>query len=182
MYVFPNYFTKRNFQSHFLRKLLKPLARKICDLMRRWEISTWGTEHSNYIQRSYLSSLELAMHLAVRTLSKISQGWVFYRTPAENAQSKWFWQRWMQNIHGAVPSAKDDGVLGNTVFTSLLRLRRSLSLCIDNPSYWLQSLYRQYFFPDLTPWIKNLCSATFMFQLLHSPYFKFSINHLCYRS
>ena len=53
MYIFPTYFAKRNFRSHFLRKFLKPLANKICDVMWGWEISTWRTEHSNYLPKSH---------------------------------------------------------------------------------------------------------------------------------
>ena len=53
MYIFPTYFTKRNFQIHFLRTFLKPLANKICDVVQRWEISTWRTEHSNNLPKSH---------------------------------------------------------------------------------------------------------------------------------
>ena len=53
MYIFPTYFAKRNFRSHFLRKFLKPLAKKICDVMWGWEILTWRTEHSNYLPKSH---------------------------------------------------------------------------------------------------------------------------------
>ena len=53
MYIFPTYFTRRSFQSHFLHKFLKALANKICDVMWGWEISTWRTEHSNYLPKSH---------------------------------------------------------------------------------------------------------------------------------
>ena len=46
-------FEKRNFRIHFHRKFLKPLANKICDVMWGWEISTWRTEHSNYLPKSH---------------------------------------------------------------------------------------------------------------------------------
>ena len=52
MYIFPTYFTKWNFQSHFLCKFLKALAIKVCDVMWVWEISTWRTEHSSYLPKS----------------------------------------------------------------------------------------------------------------------------------
>ena len=53
MYVFPAYFAKRNFWSHFLCKFLKALANKMCDVMRVLEISTWRTEHSNHLPKSH---------------------------------------------------------------------------------------------------------------------------------
>ena len=53
IYTSPTYFAKRNFRIHFLRKFLKPLANKICDVMWGWEISTWRTEHSNYLPKSH---------------------------------------------------------------------------------------------------------------------------------
>ena len=99
MYIFPTYFTKRNRRSHFLRKYLKALVNKICDVMWEWEISTWRTEHSNHLPKSYHG----------RNLRCI---WVYvllqkYRIPAANIQSKWFRQRWMQNIDREVPLPKD---------------------------------------------------------------------------
>ena len=56
---------------------------------------------------------------------------------------------------------------------------RSFNLCIDNLSYWLQSRHRQsVFLTCFNPWVNNLCSATFIFQLSHSPCFKSSISYL----
>ena len=52
-YLFPTYFAKWNFRSHFLCKFLKPLANKICDIMWGWEISTWRTEYSKYLPKSH---------------------------------------------------------------------------------------------------------------------------------
>ena len=53
MYIFPTYLAKRNFRSHFLCKFLRALANKICDVMWGWEISTWRTEHINYLPKSH---------------------------------------------------------------------------------------------------------------------------------
>ena len=53
MYIFPTYFAKRNFSSHFLCKFLKALANKICDVMWGWEVSTWRTGHSNCLPKSH---------------------------------------------------------------------------------------------------------------------------------
>ena len=53
MYIFPTYLAKQNFRSHFLRKIFKALANKICDVMWGCEISTWRTEHSNYLPESH---------------------------------------------------------------------------------------------------------------------------------
>ena len=53
MYIFPTYYAKRNLRSHFLRKFLKALTNKICDVMWGLEISTWRTEHSNYLPKSH---------------------------------------------------------------------------------------------------------------------------------
>ena len=72
MYIFRTYFEKWNFRSHFLRKFLKPLSNKICNVMWGWEISTWRAEEPSWLLH--------AMHLAVRTPAKISQGWVFHKT------------------------------------------------------------------------------------------------------
>ena len=105
MYIFPTYFAKRNFRSHFLRKFLKPLANKICDVMWGWEISTWRTEHSNYLPKSHHGCNLRCIWLYV-LLQKYPR--VKGRIPAANAKSKWFWQRWMQNICRAVPLPKDE--------------------------------------------------------------------------
>ena len=53
MYIFLTYFAKPTFQSHFLHNFLKPLSNKIYDVMFGWEISTWRTEHSNYLPKSH---------------------------------------------------------------------------------------------------------------------------------
>ena len=55
MYIFPTYFPKRNFRSHFLRKFLKALVIKICAVIWGWEISTWRMEHSNYLPKNHHS-------------------------------------------------------------------------------------------------------------------------------
>ena len=47
MYIFPTYFAKRNFQSHFLRKFLKALTNKICDIM--WDEKFQLKERSTVI-------------------------------------------------------------------------------------------------------------------------------------
>ena len=65
--------------------------------------------------------------------------------------------------------------------------------CSGNPWTILKPLHRQFFLPasipaqtifliSFNPYINNLCSATFIFQLSHSPCFKSSINHLSYWS
>ena len=53
MYIFPTYFAKRNFRSHFFCKFLKALANKICDAMWEWEISSWRMENSNYLPKRH---------------------------------------------------------------------------------------------------------------------------------
>ena len=53
MYIFPTYFAQRNFGSYLLRKFLKALANKICDVMWGWEISTCGTELSNNLPKRH---------------------------------------------------------------------------------------------------------------------------------
>ena len=67
MFIFLICFEKRNFRIHFHRKFLKPLANKICDVMWGWEISTWRTEHSNYLPKSHqccnLRCIWLYVHL-----------------------------------------------------------------------------------------------------------------------
>ena len=35
-------------------------------------------------------------------------GLAFHRIPAANAENKWFWQRWIQKIHCAVPLPKGE--------------------------------------------------------------------------
>ena len=52
MYIFPTYFAKRILRSHFLHNCLKALANKIYDVMWRWKVSTWRTEHNNYLPNS----------------------------------------------------------------------------------------------------------------------------------
>ena len=37
----------------FLHKFLKVLAKKICDVMWGWKVSTWRTECSNYLPKSH---------------------------------------------------------------------------------------------------------------------------------
>ena len=85
------------------------------NVWRLWQTNMWrnvamrnfnlnnGTQELSSKEPSWL---QLAMHLAVRTLAKISQYWVFHRINAANAQSKW--QRLMQNIHRAVPLQKHE--------------------------------------------------------------------------
>ena len=138
MYLFPAYFAKRTIQSPFLRKFLKALAKKICDVMWGWEILTWRTEHSNYLPKRHhgCNLRSVWLYVAVHMLAKIFQGWVFHRTPVANAESKWF--QWIQNINRAVPLPKDENFfvcsnhfgkncfyrdlrVGNIVFASLLR-------------------------------------------------------------
>ena len=52
-YIFPTYFAKRNLRSHSLCKFLKALANKIYDVKWGWKISTWRTQHSNYLPKSH---------------------------------------------------------------------------------------------------------------------------------
>ena len=52
MYIFPTCFAKRNFRGHFLRKFLKTLPNKICEVMWGWEISTWRMKPINHLSRS----------------------------------------------------------------------------------------------------------------------------------
>ena len=97
MYIFPTCFAKRNFRGHFLRKFLKTLPNKICDVMWGWEISTWRMKPINHLP--YIS--QLVKHFAVLTLAKISQGWVFHSIPSASDQSKWFQQRWLHKEHSS---------------------------------------------------------------------------------
>ena len=83
---------KQKFQTHFLHKFFNPLVNKVSAIVWGCEISTWRTEHSNYLQKRY-HGCNLQCNLAVYTLAKISQGWNFYRIPAANVQNKLFQQR-----------------------------------------------------------------------------------------
>ena len=69
------YLVKRNFRSHFFCKCLNPLVNKIYEVMWGREILTSRKKQSNYFPKEP-SWLQLAMmHLVVRNLAKISQGW-----------------------------------------------------------------------------------------------------------
>ena len=50
------------------------------------------------------SWLQPALYLALQTLTKIAQSWVFAGLLLQN---KLLWQRWIYNIHYADPLAKD---------------------------------------------------------------------------
>ena len=159
MYIFPTYFAKRNFRSHFLRKFLKPLANKICDVMWGWEISTWRTEHSNYLPKSHHGCNLRCIWLYV-LLQKYPRVEFFIGSLLYMFQANDFNRDGCRTFIAQFPCRKIktflmnnfgikcfqwDLKVGNIVFVSLLSLRQSLNLCIDNLFYWLQSLYRQYF-------------------------------------
>ena len=116
MYLFPTYFAKRNLRSPFS---IKSFAKKIWDVMWGWKILYWKMKHSNYHLRAII--------LAVRSLAKISQGYVFHRIPDAIAQSKWFQQRWMQNIHYEVLLPKDKNFLFARVIAENVASRETFS-------------------------------------------------------
>ena len=83
MHIFPIYFPTFSINNWRLWQT------KHGDVMWGQVISTWRMEHSNHLQAK----------MVVDTLANMSHGWVFHRIPAANAQSKWFQQKWMQNIY-----------------------------------------------------------------------------------
>ena len=107
-----------------------------------------------------------------------------------------------KNIHRAVSLPKDekfflfDRIISEKKIASSETLRWPMLYlfpCSGNPWTILKPLHRQFFLPasipaqiifliSSNPYINNLCSAAFIFQLSHSPCFKSSINHLSYWS
>ena len=77
-----------------------------CDVTWGWEISTWRTEHSNNLPKSHYSCDTFGCTSSCKNILGLS----FHMIPAVNAQSKWFWQRWIQSGNRVVPLPKDENL------------------------------------------------------------------------
>ena len=165
MNIFPFYSLKQNIQSHIVCKYSKGSTNKLCHIMKEWKF--WREGRSNLKEAEKYSSskesswLQPVLHLAVVSVAKIIQGWVFIGFLLQMLKTKYFDRDGYRTFIVQISSRKK-----KTFFVSLNHLekdffQRDLQVRITVFVY-LVLIPTQTIFPScFNPWIDNLTSATF---------------------